>query len=132
MRTKTELQKEINGKQVIWVEGIIRMDAIFIWPPKGNQVSVKPYGYTPEEVVKMLEEGGYSGYSEYEVAKPRFCVSSIKTDKDDLFEVIERLADIPINGEYTFEAISKGFEKRASGRHDENSMFDVNPICPYG
>ena len=41
MRTLEELRKEINGKQVVWVDEGAEVDALMIWPPNGEQVSVK-------------------------------------------------------------------------------------------
>lgn len=48
-----ELQKEINGKLVVWCSGMLddlTLEGILIWPPNGDSLSLKPYGYDPEEL----------------------------------------------------------------------------------
>ena len=132
MRTLDELRKEINGK--VAVDIILKMDVIFIWPPKGEQVSVKPYGYTPEEVLASIENAGFKGYTLEQVSAPEFCISSMKQEnRND--RVFQRLADIPENGEFDFIALTEGHEEDSSGGGDirgrKSNLFDSDPSCPY-
>ena len=129
-RTLEELRKEINGKQVVWVEVGIKMDALLIWPPGGGQISVKPYGYEPEEIADMLKKAGFNGYDVEEVSKPEFCLSSARTDKPEIHGFLCRVADIQNEGVFDMDILVQGFEEKASTRH--GNPLAINPSCPYG
>lgn len=122
-RTLEELQKEINGKQVKHVrtaEAELVMDALMIWPPGGEQVSIKPYGYIPEEVLAILIKYDYTEITLEEVSMPEFCLASHNT-KDNEY-ALGKLADLPEGGDYAFYKIT-----------GKRSEFEIGlPTCPYG
>ena len=113
MRTLDQLRKEINGKQVVYVQDALKMNALMISPPGGEGVSIKPYGYTPEETSKMLRGSGFD-YSVGEVSKPEFCLLFCKL-KEDVRCHLETMADM------------KSESKLSLGTR---GIF--NPSCPYG
>ena len=128
-KTIEELCKEINGKEIIHVSGGLQIKALFLCPPKGEVVSVKPYGYSPEEVATLLESAGFGGYTAEDTNDPTFCLSTYRVDEKGR-NVLQRLADIPDNGVHEFNVIIKDFEAEASGREDKNPLAP-NPSCPY-
>jgi len=129
-RTLDELRKEINGKQVVYVDGNIKVDALMICPPEGEQVSVKPYGYEPERLLELIEKGGYEGWTVEEISAPEFCFASYKIKGKDpkKMKVLERLANIPDGGTHCFEEIIKGSEEHGP----EGTILPSSPSCPYG
>jgi hypothetical protein len=122
-----QLQKEINGKRVVYREkGVaIALDAIILWPPKGEKVTVKPYGITPEEIRRVVIASGLVSEEDMisieEISKPDFCFSAFKVGGQDWDGVVRRFASIPEGGEYYFEAI-------APPKYDTWGQ----PSCPYG
>ncbi|MCK5020764.1 MAG: hypothetical protein KAS32_27330 [Candidatus Peribacteraceae bacterium] len=122
MRTLEELRKEINGKQVVWVDRDfprMRIDAILICPPKGKEVSVKPYGYTPKQFSrKLIRKDGYRHCTIKYVSRPEYCIS-LHSICGKTRRMSEELADIPIGGEYCFEEITVGL------------IAGDSPSCPY-
>jgi hypothetical protein len=114
------LQKGINGKVVKWSspsewEGLV-LDAILLWPPDGQKVTLKPYGYKPRELSNLLGEF----FDLERVSHHSFCLSSLNVE-DDTVKYIKRIADIPENGEYIAEKL-----------YAEWGGTGDNPSCPYG
>jgi hypothetical protein len=127
MDTELErLQKEINGKVVVWVDSKekpeIYIDAICIWPPNGEQISIKPYGLDVEEYYMLLH---YNSDREYwsleELSLTSDCLSAHKYPTiEEKLPMVRRIAEIEDGGVYDFNNVmgySTGY-----GR----------PSCPYG
>ena len=124
MRTLKELRKEINGKQVVYVKDScnIRFDALLICPPNGEQVSVKPYGYEPEEIVAAYHEGGW-GWVELETVKAKeFCFAACNV-VEKVRHILEKLADMPDKGVVDWGKVTGD---------STTSLFGDQPSCPYG
>jgi hypothetical protein len=118
------LQKEINGKVVKWVNKSnpeIYIDAILLWPPGGEQISVKPYGIDVEVYYMLLHHNEKHEYwSLDELSQPSDCLSSHKelTSKHKL-PMLRKIAAIKDEGVYIFEDV---IPDTGGG----------NPSCPYG
>jgi hypothetical protein len=110
------LQKEINGKVVWWKsdKGYL-LHAICIWPPYGDQISVKPYGHTPEEIQKVEHWTSLE-----DIKKPTHCLTRIRAAlalERGRIDIIEHLANVPDGCVYN------SFKTDNHGTH---------PSCPYG
>ena len=119
MRTLDELRKEINGKVAIWIWDRCPeapMNVIFISPPKGPVISIKPYGYEPEEVVKILNQHGFRSFNLKEVEKPEFCISTLNVNENARVR-LEEYANMPDEGGIW------GFHTKLSDGSP--------PVCPY-
>lgn len=120
-----ELMKQINGERVVWVETDgARIDSILLAPPGGHKVTVKPYGYTTKELVAILEDNYFRGYTEDIVSRPSFCLTSYLVEKKDSERVLTQLAELPENGEHDFTTILS--------RANSSDRSLGNPSCPYG
>ena len=121
-----ELRKEINGKQVIYVDPRIKVDALLICPPGGSQISVKPYGYTPEELQSIYRKADWLR-SIKELSDPKFCILSYRIDEgDEADELLNWFADISGEG-FTLNVKDVEDISRKSQMHSGGS-----PSCPYG
>ena len=123
MRTLEELRKEINGKQVVYVDDSdfngFRCDAIILAPPGEEKVVIKPYGVTPEEVFKKFTDAGSRYTTLKTVSAIVFCfVSHAAKERREVFE---KIASIPDGGEYNFEVVM-----------GSRAVNFINPSCPYG
>jgi hypothetical protein len=122
------LQKEINGKVVVYFDSEtgIKLSAIMLWPPDGGQVSVKPYGHSPKELLAAVENAGIDGWDIEDFKKPEFCFASLRVG-GDVFDILApMMAQIEEEGIYDTE-------KFASAVAKENKGIDfVGPSCPYG
>jgi hypothetical protein len=125
------LQKEINGALVKHTDGTdqpwVNVDAICIWEPGGDVVSIKPYGYDPEE----LYEIGNGKIPLFALKSPEFCFSSISTSAElwgnidiNVMLVLKTLNDVVSSGEFNVSTFAAAIG------------FDVDRLgvayCPYG
>lgn len=130
-RTIEELRKEINGKQVVWVDEDCKVNAIILAPPGENVVTVKPYGYEPEELLRVITEGGFEGFDLEKVSASTFCLTQYNTNgSKHMTTILQRVADIPNEGELNTQTISKGFEAHSSSRRE--NQHGAQPSCPHG
>jgi hypothetical protein len=120
------LQKEINGKVSLWVseDESFAIESIMIWPPDGDQVSVKPYGYDPEELYILLNLNGRkdSIISLEELRSPQFCLSDYPISCSKV--VLQNLANVKEGGTHNFNDIM--------GNQFAGLFGTGNPSCPYG
>lgn len=107
-----KLQKEINGKVIWWksIEGML-LKAICIWPPKGHQVSIKPFDMTTEEILKVIH-----WRTPYEVEHPNYCLTASRALSNN--PEIKRIAETPDGCVYN----PLKYAMRGKG----------DPYCPYG
>jgi len=115
-----KLQKEINGKVVVYEnrDGD-KFDVILLWSPYGKQVSVKPYGYTEDELFNALQKADYDFDKQY-VTRPEFCLVSVfinDKNKTALFGMA-KLEE------------GKVFNMNTVAGYATDSPF--SPSCPYG
>jgi len=125
------LRKEINGKQVVWVDGEREIEVILLSPPKGDEIVVKPYGYTPEELLEIYKDCSYDLET---FADPKFCLASFETIDEENLEVAERINEISNGGTLDFLVITKGHEENSTSKPGEQDIIDIitgNPSCPY-
>jgi hypothetical protein len=120
------LQKEINGKEVVYKDEGFQMQAILLWPPDGGQISVKPYGHSPEEILAVVEGAGFGGWKIEDFEKPEFCFASLRVE-GDVFDILApMIAQIEDEGIYDTNKFANAVAK-------ENRGLDlVGPSCPYG
>ena len=121
-RTLEELRKEINGKQIVWVdadEKDLKMDAILLCPPNGEKVSIKFIGYSPEEISdKFIHVQGYEHTTIEYASRPEYCIGTVRV-VEEASAPLEVLADLPIGAELIFGKLHEGF-------------YGNNASCPYG
>jgi hypothetical protein len=115
-----KLQKEINGKRVVWTNEEswpgLKINAILLWEPKGDRVSVKQYGYTPEQMYDLLNDDDEC-YTLEQLRRPDDCLSTIAIEH---IEALRKLAKMKEGDEYNFTYIT--------GR----TFAFGDPACPYG
>lgn len=113
-----ELQEDINGKEIVYVNGDgDEFNAIMIFPPDGKSVAVKPYGYTDDELVSALESVGYDSPRDY-MTRPEFCFAIISSS---FITTLKYLAIAPINSKIQLSKIKDGEISNLTSVH-----------CPYG
>ena len=124
-RTLDELRKEINGKQVVYVSKAfgVRFDAILLCPPDGKIATLKPYGYTPEEVFAAYREAGNNWAELDDIKAKEFCLSSFEVCEANRAD-LESVANLADSSELDFNEIT--------GQSKVTSMLNSNPSCPYG
>jgi hypothetical protein len=127
-REMKRLQDEINGKEVVHVgKDGLRVDCILLWPPNATDVSVKPFGYTPEELLETIEGawGPAPEGNKDHILSPQFCFTTFAVTWDNV-ESFRRIADIPVGGDYVYEDVTSwerpSFLKILGG--------DGRPLCP--
>ena len=122
------LQKEINGKVVVYWDSTsnIKLNAILLWPPNGGQVSVKPYGHSPEEILAAVDNAGIEGWVIEDFKKPEFCFAALQLG-GKVFDILApMIAQIEEEGIYDTQRFADVVEK-------ENKGLDLTgPSCPYG
>lgn len=124
-RTLEELRKEINGKQVVYADAEmnVRFDALLICPPDGEQVSVKPYGYSPQEILQRYHDAGENWVELGAVSAKEFCFLSARAREKNR-EALEKLADL-----------KDGAIVQLSTLTDDDPVSRIlggQPSCPYG
>lgn len=129
MRNKEELEieylcKEINGKMCKWRhtsrnKDDILFDVIILALPEVGKVSIKPYGYTPEELFEMFSGVGYISSTLETYKAPTFCLCTFEISEKKI-EYLWQLARIEESDITTFEDIVGSSYK---------SLF--TPTCPY-
>jgi hypothetical protein len=117
--------KKINGKEVTYIEGGVEIPAILIWPPGGEQVSVKPFGIKADELADrfMVAFGAppeERGRILSEVGDPSFCLSEFPVGivDYDVTDTLKKLAVIGDNGKFIYHEIT----------HVDGMGL---PTCPY-
>lgn len=120
-----ELMKQINGKLVVYESSSnteIHIDAILLAPPGGSQVSVKPYGYTPKEILDIYHKAGEAWVRLSMLESPDFCFASSDTVESNL-KSIRAIAKLKQNtGVFNIATLDRGHKV---------SPFS-SPSCPYG
>lgn len=127
-----ELMRRINGKQVVYVDDNIKgcaINAILLAPPGGEVVTVKPYGYTPQELLELITAIGYNGYSLEKVTNVHFCLGEGNVKRVNI-KTLEAVANIEDGGEYHTSIIDPPKPKEERSVLDE--LFRTNPSCLYG
>lgn len=130
MMTELEkLQDEINGRQCVSNTALhegkpnLVLDVLFIAPPGGRQISIKPFGYTPEEIVTLGKRAGINHWSVERVSEPSWCIKEIPLIEKHI-SVIRAYANLQ-QGE-SFDLI-----KIVENNGGKNSTWQT-PSCPYG
>jgi hypothetical protein len=117
------LQKEINGKVVRWINKAwptTAIDVILLWEPDNHIVSVKPFGYDPEELYMLLNDDGVREYySLDDLYAPEFCVAEHPVY--EAMGAVKRLSNLKDGEYYIFDKVVGG-ERVGIG----------DPSCPYG
>ena len=127
MDTELErLQKEINGKVVVYTSAGVVLDAILLWPPKGEQVSVKPYGHSPEEIATIVAEAGHRGFDAEYFSRPEFCLAALRTGGKTFNILAPVIAEIEEGSLYDSDELGRMVEKTNVG------LDLTGPSCPYG
>lgn len=118
-----ELRRRINGKTVKWKipDSEEYIDCIILANPDNNlPISVKPYGYTPEEIYKKYETAwGENNQPLSYFARPDYCEALFGKREPSLL-VHQRLAALPVDAKSSFEEIT-----------GEGAFYLGNPSCPY-
>lgn len=127
MVTKDELEalcKQINGKVIRWslpdCEPKQILEAILLAQVDAGKVSVKPYGYSVEEIQEIMTEGGWTHEDilSIHVEKPTFCLATFGINENNI-GVLRRVARLQPNELCSYQNIV-GHPAGWS-----------NPICPY-
>ena len=124
------LQKEINGTVVNFSDGLengvwSEVEALCLIPPNGSKLSIKPYGYTPEQLVTLSK----GQRSINHVSDSSFCFVTISNDEElyksqkvDMLLVFKTVASMVNNGEINLKELQDLFNSQGNG----------SASCPYG
>jgi hypothetical protein len=124
------LQKEINGAEVTFYD--IRpdngrlwngLDAVLLFPPDGDTVTVKPYGYTPEQLLEYSD----GRHSLQDIEDPTFCFSSVQLKACQFLpiseeQVLSQLSKMALREEFDLGSVMRHFKQTDTG----------HAYCPYG